>query len=71
MPASIHKFAEQESYDHVIVDADDGKAIGTLRVKPSTVLWKPRGAKSDKPWFSVDLIELTEWIKQKDHKVSR
>jgi hypothetical protein len=71
MPASKYKFLEQTSYDHEIGNADDGKTVGTLRVKPSTILWKPKGAKGKNPWFSVDLDALTEWIKEKNYKVNR
>jgi hypothetical protein len=71
MPASRYKFLEQEAYDHEIGNAETGAAVGTLRVKPSTVLWKPKGAKGKTPWFSVDLDELTEWIKAKKYRVSR
>jgi hypothetical protein len=71
MPASKYKFLEQESYDHEIGNADDGKTVGTLRVKPSSVLWKPKGAKGRNPWYSVTLDDLVEWAKEKDYKVSR
>ncbi len=71
MPASKYKFLEQTSYDHEIGNADDGKTIGTLRVKPSTILWRPKAAKSDDPWFSATLDEFIVWIKDKNYKVSK
>jgi len=70
MPAAKYKFAEQESYDHDI-HKDTGGVLGTLRVKPSTVLWKPKGAKGDKPWYSVTLDEFVEFAKHKNYKVSK
>jgi len=71
MPAAKYKFLEPEAYDHEIGIRDDSKAVGTLRVKPSTILWKPRGAKGKKPWFSADLDELTAWIQEKNYRVSK
>jgi hypothetical protein len=70
MPASRYKFSAQEACDHNISRASDGETIGVLRVKPSTILWKPKGAKS-RPWFSADLDEFIEWIKAKNYKVDR
>jgi len=70
MPSSKYKFAEQVLYDHDI-DHDTGGVVGTLRVKPPTLLWKPKGAKGDKPWFSVPLDEFIEWVKEKNYKVSK
>ncbi len=43
MPASTNEFWEPESYDHVIGVKNGGK-LGTLRVKPSSISWKPAGA---------------------------
>jgi hypothetical protein len=71
MPASKYKFSEQEAYDHAINSASDDATIGCLRVKPSTILWKSKGAKGNKPWFSADLDEFITWIKTKDRKVSK
>jgi hypothetical protein len=71
MPASKYKFAEPESYDHDIDKKDTGTVIGTLRVKPSTILWKPKGAKGNKPFFTADLDEFIVWIKDKNRKASK
>ena len=70
MPAAKYNFSGQQSYEHNI-SKDAGGFVGTLRVKPSTVLWKPKGAKGDKPWFSVTLDDFIEWAKQKNYKVSK
>jgi len=50
MPAAKYKFSGQESYDHNI-SKETGGFVGTLRVKSSTILWKPSGARSDTPWY--------------------
>ncbi|MGA2354998.1 MAG: hypothetical protein ABSG02_10900 [Terriglobales bacterium] len=72
MPGSKYKFAEQQAYDHDIdTNTDSPTVIGTLRIKPSTILWKPKGAKGNKPYFAANLDEFIEWIKEKNHKVSK
>lgn len=59
MPAYTNEFSEPEYYDHVIHENDGGKRIGTLRIKPVAVLWKP--ANSHK-FYKVSLKKFTEWI---------
>jgi hypothetical protein len=71
MPASKYKFLEPEAYDHWIGTAADDATVGALRVKPSTILWKPKGAKGKTPWFSATIDEFAEWIKIKNYKVSK
>jgi hypothetical protein len=62
MPGSVNSFGEPESYDHTIYEKATSKKIGELRVKPSSVLWKPRGAHK---YFSASLDEFAEWMKDK------
>jgi hypothetical protein len=57
MPAPKYQFERPEHHEIVIVD--DGKAVGTLRVKPSTILWKAKG-KHD--YLSVSLDDFAKWI---------
>ncbi len=39
-----YAFKRQESEDFVIVDLNDSeKVVGKIRVKPSGVLWSPKG----------------------------
>jgi len=72
MPASKYKFAEQQAYDHEIsTNATWPKVVGTLRIKPSTILWKPKFAWGKKPYFVADLDEFIAWIKEKNHKVNK
>ena len=59
MPGSVNKFLEPDSYDHVIGDADTGNKVGELRVKPSSILWKPKGAQK---WHSASLDEFADWM---------
>ena len=44
---------------------DGSGVVGTIRIKPSTVMWKAKGAKGDKPYFSATIEEFEEWIMNK------
>ena len=58
MPGYNNKFFESTYYDHIILDPE-GKRVGTLRVKPSGVLWKAKGKQK---FSGVTLDEFSEWI---------
>jgi len=59
MPTYKNQFARPKYYDHEILD-EDAKKIGTLRVKPGNILWKPKGQQK---FYSVSLDNFREWIK--------
>lgn len=46
MPDYNNRFREPKYYQMTIVNDDNGAMVGTLRVKPSGVLWKPRVSKN-------------------------
>ncbi len=71
MPAAKYKFLEQQACDFDIGNTADGSAFGTLRVKPSTILWKPKGAKAKTPWFSVGLDDVAALAVEKNYKVNK
>jgi len=48
---AVNQFAPRKFEDFEIVDGENQK-IGGIRVKPSGVLWAPKGAHK---WFGVDL----------------
>lgn len=62
MPSSVNEFIQPTSYDHEIGKAGNGTKVGTVRIKASSILWKPKGAHS---WHSVSLDEFAEWMKDK------
>jgi hypothetical protein len=62
MPASVNKFSEPDHYDHEFADADTGNKVGTLQVKPSSILWKAKGAHQ---FYSVSFDDFREWMKNK------
>jgi hypothetical protein len=58
MPKYMNQFARPVHYDHDILDEND-KKVGTLRVKPTSVLWKPAHARK---FFNVSLDRFADWI---------
>ena len=66
MPGSTNAFDAPESYDHTIYKKEPWGKLGELRIKPSSILWKPKGAQK---YFSATLEEFAEWIKDKKQVV--
>lgn len=66
MPGSKYQFLGNEAYD-LKIGSDEG-IIGVLRVKPSSILWKPKGGQK---FLSVPLDEFREWIKTKGKPVNK
>ncbi len=58
MPPYTKQFGRPKYYDHEILKMDGAK-IGTLRVKPTGVLWKPKNARE---FYSVSLDQFVKWI---------
>lgn len=53
-----NSFYEPTRVDHPILGRDK-KLIGTLRVKPSGLLWKAKGRGK---FYRVELKSFTDWI---------
>ena len=58
MPKYKNSFRGADFVEETIVD-DQGVVVGTIRIKPSSVLWKPKGKHS---FLSVPLEKFTDWI---------
>jgi hypothetical protein len=52
-----NEFKRPEFYDHEIV-SEAGK-VGDVRIKPSGILWSPKGAHK---WFRASLEDFAAWI---------
>jgi hypothetical protein len=61
MPAYKNKFQEPEYVEHKI-QTSSGTLVGVLRVKPSTILWKPANARR---FYSKSLDHFAEWMTAK------
>ena len=53
-----NRFRSPEFIEQTIVD-EHREVVGTIRIKPTSVLWKPKGAYS---FYAVKLGEFTSWI---------
>ena len=67
MPAYKNQFGRPKYYDHEILN-EKGNKIGTLRVKPTGVLWKPR---SQQKFYGVPLDKFKGWITDSATEASR
>jgi hypothetical protein len=65
VPAYKYAFSAPEYVEHTIIDADTRNVIGVLRLKPSSILWKPHGRKQFRQ-ASVD--EFGKWILSRRRK---
>jgi len=53
-----NQFAGPNFVEEVILKQDDSR-IGLIRIKPSSVLWKPRGQTQ---FYCVTLDDFIDWI---------
>jgi len=58
VPKYLNRFQSMEYVDQTILDSRD-KKLGTIRVKPSGVGWKPSGTQT---FISVSLADFVTWI---------
>ncbi len=61
---SVNNFRPRKFEDFEIVDAE-GKVVGHVRVKPSSVLWAPANAKV---WYGLPLKEFADYMEQHGKK---
>ena len=57
MPSYVNSFASPKYIEETIVNKSG--VVGVIRIKPSGVLWKPKGSQK---FYSVSLAKFTEWI---------
>jgi len=58
---AANAFTSQKFVEEEITNPDKG-VVGNIRVKPSGILWKPRGAKGATPYYRVPLDKFVTWI---------
>jgi hypothetical protein len=57
VPKYNNHFRSPDHIEETIVN-DEG-VVGTIRVKPSSILWKPKGAQK---YYSMPLDSFAAWI---------
>ena len=68
MPSYKNEFRSPEYLEETIVSEQNGKVIGTIRIKPSSVQWKPSNARK---FYSVSLTTFSEWIMDDDTNANK
>ena len=58
MPKYLNRFKSPDHVEETIVD-EVGTIVGTIRVKPSSLLWRPKGQHQ---FYAVSLDQFTSWI---------
>jgi hypothetical protein len=67
MPKYTNRFSAPASADHTILDSKN-RVVGTIRIKPSSVLWKGR---SQKEFHRASLDEFIKWILDSNTKAAK
>jgi hypothetical protein len=67
MPRYKNSFKFPDFREETIID-ENGYIIGTIRIKPSTVLWKPRGEHN---FFAMPIEKFAAWITDSGTAASR
>ena len=67
MPVYKNSFRAPAYFEETIIDEED-TVIGTIRVKPSSILWKPKNAQK---YYSINLQKFAEWITDSDTKARK
>lgn len=67
MPGYNNRFERPTYVEQRILD-QKSNVVGTIRLKPSGVLWKPKGAGK---FYSIPLTKFIGWITDPDTKATR
>ena len=67
MPRYTKSFKRPEFHDEEIMD-ENGRLVGRIRIKPSSVMWKPNGSRA---FLSVGLDKFTTWMVSKEAGAAR
>lgn len=67
MPRYKNRFSAPTHIEEIILD-ENNNTVGTIRVKPSSILWKPVGQRK---FYAVPLDKFTSWIVSTTAKASR
>lgn len=67
VPKYVNKFKSPVFREETIVNPS-GKKVGDIRIKPSGILWKPKGQQR---YYSVGLDDFIDWITTRQEGVER
>ena len=61
---TTNSFKLKQFMDHEIVD-EEGKVVGHIRVKPSSILWSPGKGKD---WYGISLAQFAKHVQENGKK---
>ena len=67
MPGYKNSIKSPQYVENTILDKN-GSPVGTFRLKPSSVMWKPKGKRK---FYSVNFDVFREWISASSTKASQ
>jgi hypothetical protein len=67
MPVYKNRFKNPAYIEETILD-ENGDVIGPVRLKPSTILWKPNKAQK---FYAVKLDKFSKWIIDDETRANR
>jgi hypothetical protein len=67
MPRYRNQFAGPSFIQETII-TQEGTTIGVIRIKPSSVLWKPSG---ERQFYCVPLDRFIDWITSRRTRAAR
>lgn len=67
MPTYKNSFQSPDFIEEVIL-GNDNKKLGTIRIKPSSIQWKPANKQQ---FTSVSLDKFLEWIQSDETKTKQ
>ena len=67
MPTYKNKFAAPAYIEESVVN-ENGNAVGKIRIKPSGILWKPKGQQK---FYAVPLAKFIAWVTDPTTKATR
>ena len=65
-----NSFRAGQFTEKIIID-EEQKVVGTVRIKPNAILWKPKGASGAEPFYAVPLLKFADWITDPNTKARR
>jgi hypothetical protein len=68
VPKYVNEFAGPSFVQETIKKKHGGGTVGVIRIKPSSVLWKPSG---EHQFYCVPLGSFTRWIMSRKARASR
>jgi len=68
MAAYVNEFQSPHFIEETIIKSATHETVGKIRVKPVSLLWKPKG---EHKYYAIGLDEFAAWITRKETGAKR